>query len=324
MKKKLSWLLLVTVVIVSSVAIVSCKKTIENITNSVDNTNAASAKTQSADASLVNPEMEQTDNDVDNVVSTSAKMCGAGNIFTNTTNVLPPDVTVDATTSKQTLTITFNGTLYGGCRKRTGTITVDLNNASRWIDSGAVLHYTFTNFKVVNTCTNKTITINGYRELTNLSGGNFFTLTTFKTLKLTHKIRGNYSLAFTDASGNTDSANWNVARNTTITYSNPTYTVLTSGDTTISGIQQVESYGTTRNGSSYTTAFTTSIMSNTTCGLWKPTAGVVAHKVGLFAFGVQYGVDSTGTQVLSGCAGYYKISWPTVAGTTATAIIPYN
>ncbi len=319
MNKKTSWLLFLAVILVGSVISISCKKTIENLTDSLDATNATSAKTQSSDVSLVNSETDQTDNDVNSITSASAKMSGAG----NTTSSGVGDVTIDSSSSFKTLRVTFNGT-QNGCKKRTGTITIDLISGNRWVDVGAVLQYTFTNFKVFNVCTNKSITINGVRKMTNISGGNIFKLTTGSIAKLTHQIRAEYKVNFTDSLGNSDSALWHVARKTDIVYGLNVYGFTFSGDTTLNSISNVESWGTTRKGASYVTAFPTPVVSNTSCGLWKPTAGVVTHTVGIFPFTVQYGVDAAGNQVSPpNCAGYYKVTWINVAGNTVSAIISY-
>ena len=321
MSKKISWLLLAGLVIIGSVVAVSCKKTVEAVVNNVDASNTAKAKSQSIDASFINGETDQTDNDVNNSASASAKMSGSGN---NSTSNGVPDASIDSSSSLKTITINYNGTLpSGSCKKRTGSITVDLISGNRWIDVGAVIQYTFNNFKVFNVCTNKSVTINGTRTLTNVLGGNVYTLSLNRLPKLTHKVRANYNVTFVDSNGTTKTAQWNVARKTDIIYANSFFGFTSSGDTTISGLSSIESWGVTRDGFNYTTQFTTPIVSNTGCGLWKPTAGVVVHTVASFPFTVQYGLDASGNQVTSGCAAFYKVSWLTVAGVSVFAILPY-
>ena len=319
MSKKTSWLVLVGMVVIGSVIAVSCKKAADTLVNNIDATNTSKAKSQSIDASLINGETDQTDNDVDNSASACAKMSGAGN--TNTSSGVA-DASIDSSSSLKTITINYNGTQVG-CKKRTGSITVDLINGTRWVDVGAVIQYTFNNFKVFNVCTNKSVTISGTRTLTNVLGGNVYTLAIARTPKLTHKVRANYNVTFVDSNGTTKTAQWNVARKTDIIYANSFFGVTNAGDTTISSVSSVESWGTTRDGYSYTTQFTTPLVSNTACGLWKPTVGAIIHTVGGFPFTVQYGLDATGNQVTSGCAAYYKISWLTVAGATVSVLLPY-
>ena len=319
MNKKTSWLLLAGLVIIGSVVAVSCKKAVDAVVDNVDASNTSKAKTQSIDASFVNGETDQTDNDVNNSASASAKMSGAGN--NNTSNGVP-DASIDSSSSLKTITINYNGTQVG-CKKRTGSITVDLISGNRWVDVGAVIKYTFNNFKVFNTCTNKSVTISGTRTVTNVLGGNLYTLALLRSPKLTHKVRASYNVTFVDSNGTTKTAQWNVARKTDIIYANSFFGFTSSGDTTYSGLSSVESWGTTRDGYNYTTQFTTPIVSNTGCGVWKPTAGVVIHTVASFPFTVQYGLDASGNQVTAGCAAYYKVSWLTIAGATVSALFPY-
>ena len=321
MKMKKILLLVFIGAVIASAMLVGCQKAVNNLINNVDSTNSATVKVQAVDVSSVNSESDLATNDVDIAVTTNAKMGGTGTAIPN--NGLPTDVGIDSSAQGLSITINYNGNI-NGCRTRTGKIVVQLVEGSRWRDVGAVLKLTFDSVRIHNSCTKKTIILMGVKYITNLSGGNLFTLVLAQPDTLIHKVRANYRVTFIDSVGNMDSAKWNVARNTKIAYSSALIFV-TTGDTTINGISNVESYGTTRGGSSFTTAFTTPVISNTTCGLGFPIAGAVAHVVGIFPFAVQYGVDANGNQVLPPtCASYYKVSWVSiVTNATVSVVLPY-
>lgn len=308
-----------------SLITISCKKNTSNNDTTVDE--STQARVQSDDATTVDGETESVDDDVNNTVASSARFCGLGNIFA-VGNHLPPDAdTSNPGNTANRIIITYNGTTIG-CRKRTGTITIDLLNAPKWVEAGAILKYTFANFKVENVCTNRSVKINGERYVTNVNGGNLVRLKAGLVPMLKHKIRtGTIGLeaTFTDSSG-ARTAVWNVARLTTINYLTDNYYFNAAGDTTINNKPATESWGTTRFGNPYQTVFTSSIKSNTNCKLWKPTAGSVIHSVGNFNSIVQLGLNASGNPVgPNDCATHYRVTWTLANGTSsAPQLIPYK
>ena len=304
---------------------VSCKKSSSD--NSTTTEDVAEAKVHSDDAVNFDGESDAVDDDVDNTVASSAKFCGAF-IFNNGINHIPFDVdTTNAVNSTSRIILTFNGNIAPGqCRKRTGTITIDLLNAPKWVETNAVLRYTFTNFKVQDVCKGKSITLNGERYVTNVSGGNLVRLKLGGINSLVHKIRNGangLSVTFTDSSSS-KTAVWNAARKTEIKFDSLSngfyYTV--NGDSTLNGIQYTASWGNTRNGKAYTTVINNAIKSNTVCKLWRPTVGLTTHTVGNFSFTTLFGLDANGSAVTSGCATHYKVSWQIGGG--GSNIIAYK
>ena len=323
MKKKLSWLLLLSV-IAGSIAMVSCKKAAEQVINSVDNTNVQKAKTQASDENFVSGEFDQSENDVHNTASANARVNPNGSVATS--NGCPTDTSWSTIGGTVVLTINYHG-LLGQYRYRTGSITVQFISGKRWTDSGAVVIYTFNNYTVQNRSNGKSVTFNGNDTITNLSGGNMFTITLpGNTKPLIYKTRAHYTVGFTD-SGSTviKTAYWNFARKTTAQYLAGLYNFSTSGD----GGSNLESWGTTRNGDSYSTIFNTPVTSDNKCGLagiYRPTAGNVTHYVASFPYNITYGLDATGSPVTptSGCVlvYYYQVSCVILTG-TYTTLIPY-
>jgi hypothetical protein len=306
---------------------VSCKKNTNNATTTED---AVETKIQSNDAAYVDGETESVDDDVNNVAALSSKFCGVDNVFPSGTTLghLPPDADtanpLGNTASR--IILTYNGHGSVGCRKRTGTITIDLLNATRWVEPGAVLRYTFTNFKIEDTCKQKSIMFNGERFVTNVSGGNLFKLRRGDKDKLVHKIRtgaNGMQVTFVD-SGVSKTANWNVAKLDSIRFTADVFYFWVNGDTTINNIANTSSWGTTRNGKAYQTWISNTIKANTHCLFWRPTAGLVNHNVGNVSSNVLYGLDAFGNAVASGnCATHFKLSWQ-IGSASGNSLIAYR
>lgn len=310
----------------TAIFFIACKK---STSNAVAIEEATQARVQSDDAAMVDGETETADDDVNNAAATSERFCGSGNIFSGSFNLADATITNAAAGTANRITITYNGTSNPNlpCRKRTGTITIELISGTRWVDVGAVLKYTFTNFKVENTCTNRSVTINGERYVTNVKGGNLFRLNNHTVDSLQHKVRtGSTGLeaTFTDSSG-TKTAIWNIARNTVIKNLGNTYFFTASGDTTLNGYVNTASWGSTRFGSAYQTVYSTSVKANTTCRLWKPTSGEVVHYVGNFSSTIKFGLNALGNLVGVGdCATHFRVTWLASNGLSNTNLLAYR
>ncbi|MFY8089715.1 MAG: hypothetical protein ACOVMI_00570 [Chitinophagaceae bacterium] len=303
----------------------SCKKT-----TSVEDevvTEEVQMQVQSEDSEMMSSETESVDDDATNTASSSARFCGLGNILGG------GSLSIDTDTSNpgggvRTITINYNGRI-NGCRKRTGSITVELLNAPRWIEPGATLKVTFNNFKVENVCRNKSVTLNGQRFITNVNGGNHFKLQQGLVSSLVHKVRTGatgITATFTDSLG-TKTANWNAAKTTTISYTSTprkfNYEVV--GDTTINTKANTEAWGTSRFSRSYQTVINNTIKSNTFCGLWRPTAGNVSHFVGTSNVQVAFGLNAMGNPVgLGDCAGFFKVTYTNASGVSSSRVLPYR
>lgn len=308
-----------------SILMFSCKKS-----TSVEDevvTEEVQMQVQTEDSEMMSSETESADDDATNTVSSSARFCGPGNTLGGGSLSFDTDTTNPGGAAR-TITINFNGRVTG-CRKRTGSITIELLNATRWTDVGATLKVSFNNFKVENTCRNKSVTLNGQRFITNVNGGNHFKLQQGLVSSLVHKVRtGSTGLTatFTDSLG-TKTANWNAAKTTSITYSSTprkfNYEVV--GDTTINSKANTEAWGTTRFSRAYQTVINNAVKSNTFCGLWRPTAGNVTHYVGTANVQVALGLNAMGNPVGTGdCAGFFKSTYTNAAGVSVSRVLPYR
>lgn len=304
---------------------VSCKKNTASDTTVVEE--SAQARVQSGDNEMISGETDAVDDNVNNAIANSERLCGAGNVFSGSPFTMPDATIVFPTASSARLSINFNGNYVGGCKKRNGTIHVDLLQGKRWVDTGAVLKYTFVNFKVEDICRNRSVTINGERYVTNVSGGNLFRLKNNMIDSLIHKVRtGTLGLeaTFTDSSGS-KTAVWNIARRTVIRQEMGNYFFKVDGDTTVNGKDSTESWGTTRFGKAYQSVISNSIRANTVCYLWRPKSGEVQHFVGNSKAVVTFGTNALGVPVLGpNCPEYFKVAITTGAGNTYTSINKYR
>jgi len=292
---------------------ISCKKKTTDVVNTLEE--AIQARVQSDDATMLQGETQNVDDEVNNATSTSERFCGIGNIYNVPFNLY--DAIIDLpTTNSGKLTITYNGVVNSGdCKKRTGVITVELVKGVRWVDIGAILKYTFINFKVENICSNQSIKVNGERYITNVNGGNLFRLKNSAVTSLKHKVRtglNGLDITFTDSSNISRTAVWNVARISTIEFDSARnkYNFNSAGDTIINGKINTESWGTTRYGNPYITVFSIPVKANTFCKLWRPTSGEISHYVGNTTVTVKYGLNALGSPVgQNDCAGFFKVNW---------------
>lgn len=227
--------------------------------------------------------------------------------------------------STPTVIVTFDGTTACGNppRKRSGEVKIELIEGSKWSDAGAKLRVTHTNYKVtfIN-LNNHYLTFNGIKYLTNVDGFNY--LDYFFTGELTARIRErSNNMQVTFENGQTES--WNTARLSTVKFSNyTTIDITVNGDST-NGNKVIDSWGTTRFNTSFTTEMISPWKSGTTCGWLRPTEGKYTSTTDNFTISATCGVDKNGNKVNSGCGAYgYKIEWNYKNGTaTGDAVIQY-
>lgn len=235
--------------------------------------------------------------------------------------------TVDTTQGGQypTVVITFDGVTACGspARKRSGTVKIELVAGAHWGDLNSKLRVTHTNYKVTFLeLNNHYVTFNGIKYLTCLQQIDWITYY-FSGAASTRIRERSYDVTVTFENGSTDS--WNCARLTDWTVTGySTFAVTVNGDTTIDG-RTIDSWGTTRFGTAFTTEMITPWKSGTTCGWWRPTQGKYTSRTDNFTVTATAGVDQNGNVVSSGCGAYgYKLEWDYASGTASgDAVIKY-
>lgn len=214
-----------------------------------------------------------------------------------------------------TIKLNYNGTTCNN-RTRTGSVRLTIINyasGQRWKMAGCVMKVEYLGYRVTRASDGQYVELNGVQMLTNVSGGTWWELFIGTQPNLVSSVTGtNLSVNFNGAG----TANYNINRKFTYTY-NSTTVVLTcvgEGIGSSGGVNNLENYGTTRDGDAFTSQVNTPIVWNTTCGSWAPLAGQLIVKVpskGL-VLDCLFGVNSSGTAITVGsnqCAYGWKLDW---------------
>ncbi|MBK7850009.1 MAG: hypothetical protein IPJ66_02415 [Bacteroidetes bacterium] len=328
MKTRLIAILTMFVAVVILVA--ACKKDENAQSNSNNNVQLDSKVSQfNSDANNYKSESDQVDNDINNSLSSIPAF---GRVAQGAAVLSSPlcGVVIDSSQiANKILFYNFDGQTpcFSPSRTRSGQIKVQLTSGAHWSDPGSVLTLTYLNFKVTRLSDNKSIMFNGVKTLTNINGNDWigFLLST-TTLKYQERAL-NIAVTF----DNNLSATWNVARTTEWNYvqatTNPdipyAHIVFTAqGDTSLNGLANIDSWGVNRFGENFTTNYTSPVISNTYCGLWRFNSGELVHRLNNASFTLTLGLDQNGNPTPYACAYGYKVAW-TINGNSNSVILSY-
>ena len=308
MKKKISSLLIVAGLSVLAF-VVSCKKK-DTTTNP---TLSSQVQQHNTDANNYKGESDQADDDINSQgglgsTSMGERMAGIQS---------GPGCGVVMDTSQIANKIVyFNFDGVTPCsipvRTRSGQIKVQLTGGTSWADAGSVLTITYINFKITYLITNKSLTLNGTKTLTNLNGNNWVGFI-FNNVPLKYRERAlGINVTFEDGSH----AIWNSARTTEWDYlqSNSSIKFTSNGDTAVNSYSNVDSWGVDRYNQTFTLNYQSPWISNSYCGFWSPTSGTVTLHVGGVDYTLTLGVDQSGNASTLNCAYGFKVTWTTSNG----------
>ncbi len=284
----------------------------------------------SADSRAAQGESDGAISDANTVISEQPLLHGRGGSPNAIQGVLGTicGMTVDTNgMSTGTIKLNYNGTTCNN-RTRTGSIRLTILNYSggvRWKNVGAVLQVDYINYKVTRASDGKSVELNGTQNVTNNSGGTWFDLIFLGQTNLSHQVTGsNLNVTF----NGTSTAVYNINRKFTYTWASPVITCVGEGIGSSNSINNLENYGTTRDGDNFTSQVTTPVVWNTTCGAWAPIQGGVNIKVDSKSFDLKctFGVDVNGNSVTvapNTCAYGLKVEW-TYKNKTKTKIFGYQ
>lgn len=266
----------------------------------------------------------------------------------------------NVTLNAQNFTIDYSNSTTCGSRVLSGTVAVELlAGHTKFSEQGAVLKFTFTNYKVLYTNSNQALTYNGTAYVTNTSGGKLLDLFTMATT-VEHKVRATLEVTFDTSSTATPvSRTWNVFRKKTFesTGAGTGISLTLTGDTSstdnsyINGTyNSISEYGFNREGKKFINDVTQDFLwencGTTVSGPYKLKTGSVTHTAYLGNFIPIIYTDAyatfTATAGVMGTAGTpsgvvvnncnsngYNVSWTIrdgVSGTPTTigsAFLPY-
>lgn len=231
------------------------------------------------------------------------------------------NLTVDTTMATHgQITLIYNGNDCDNQTSRTGSIIINLpynGTVTTWTTAGAVAQLTFVNYKVTRLSDNKSITYNGFHNITNVSGGGWIQL--FLGNTIIHKIRANMQITFDDGTNRT----WQAAKTRTFTNTQGLIKNTITGDTAVNGHLHVATWGTNRLGQPFTLDVPTPVNYNlvgSVC-LYRP-VGVVVDYTSVTTLTFTYGVDIFGNST-NMCPWGYKIEWIDSNNATQHIVLPY-
>jgi hypothetical protein len=166
-----------------------------------------------------------------------------------------------------------------------------------------------------------TLKINGVKTLENVNGHDWLAWA-LGNVDIVYRERALNVQAVWD---NTATATWNLARRTTWEY-NPSTTDITFtavGDSTVNGYSTTDSWGVNRYGYAFTTYYTSPIISDTHCGLWRPNSGELVHHVNSKDYTITLGVDHNGNPHTGDCGYGFKVTWIPTVGSQTSVVISY-
>lgn len=165
----------------------------------------------------------------------------------------------NVTINTQNFTIDYSNSTTCGSRVLSGTVAVELQAGhTRFSEQGAVLKFTFTNYKVLYISSNQSLTYNGIAYVTNTSGGTFVDLFT-SVATIEQKVRANIDVTFdTSATATPVTRTWHIFRKKVFESANTNGTAISftlTGDTSstddsyINGTyNSISEYGLSRDG----------------------------------------------------------------------------
>lgn len=227
-------------------------------------------------------------------------------------------VELNAGTNPMTLTITYNGSNCSAVRTRTGKVILSMVQGVKWKDAGASINVEFQDLKITRKSDQKSITINGTKTYTNVSGGLMIHLATAGSI--THKITSDgLSIKFDNGAVR----EWKVARQYVFTYSGG-IVISISGLHSENNLDGIAEWGTNRFGNAFTSSISSAIVIKQDCN-FRITGGVLTHTTPAYSATATFGLNANGAA--SSCPGdgkyYYKLEATGTNGGTLNALIPY-
>ncbi|MBK7213256.1 MAG: hypothetical protein IPH88_08230 [Bacteroidales bacterium] len=249
---------------VLAISFSSCKK------DNTDETSAtASLEQLSTDETNVEAVTDDALKDVENVMSYH-------NSGYKSTDGIPCNATLDSVgvvNDTITMYITYDGLNCNGTRNRVGQVQIRKAVGTFWGMEGASVQISYINFAVTRVATGRTITLNGTKTFTNVSGGFVWQLGTTLT-SVIHRVEGSMNITF----DNGTTRSWNVARQRTYTGVPDALVMTIEGFGSAEGYENLVTWGTNRQSEQFYTQITTPVAHRQLCG-WDPVSGTKVHQI---------------------------------------------
>lgn len=253
-------------------------------------------------------------------------------------NIIQGADTVLIDTVNRKVRIHYDGVTYVNNRIRSGAITIQLISGNYWKDTNAIIWIKFDSLICTRKKDGKSITLNGSKTITNVSGGLVSKLGTlgYTYTQIIHRIQApqdSNGLEVTFDNGKTVS--WHTDRTRTISLAATTsigiipireYRYTLSGNYSTANNSNLAWWGTNRNGEPFYDAIPTPIVYDESIDWLGPISGEVKITGITKELDITYGVDQNGNPVVNPTINttlYYKLSWTDFSGKSRTAVEPY-
>ncbi|HTQ28046.1 MAG TPA: hypothetical protein VMI35_07960 [Puia sp.] len=320
----------------------ACNKSNMNNNGSGSNNGNADLQTQADDEAQVSNEDEAITNDANTALYNQPSTAGSGtssSMGAATTTVMgageqtaingaggpilnlicDASVVVDTANGNRTITITYNGTNCWGNRTRTGVVVISIPEGVYWRNPGATVTLNIQNLKITRLSDGKTITLNGTKTITNVSGGLLVDLATLGSI--THTISGSLSITFNNGKQRV----WNVSKERVFSYNNGIVITTTGTHTDSLGNSDVAEWGVNRFGTAFESLISQPKVIRQDCDFRLVSGQNTILRSDDISTVITYGLDANGDP--TGCPGsgtYYLkavVTFPN--GTVFTKILPY-
>ena len=227
---------------------------------------------------------------------------------------------VDSTGANYVLTLTYNGLNCAGTNNFNGSVVVSMLKTTNWKDPGAKISSNFQKLKITRISDNKSITINGTVDITNVSGGKLTDLPTRGSI--TNTITGSdIQISFND---NT-SVTLQEATQRLFTLNNNSVVITTTGTHTEGTVNGIAEWGVDNTGINFKTVYTKPLVMKQDCDYRIGNGEATTTKPDT-KFVLTFGLDASGMP--TACPGtsgvyYYKTDWQSKNGNVYTALAPY-
>lgn len=297
-----------------SLIFAACKKEKEALTQIQTDTEVT---THYDDESMVSEELDAIADEANSLLESDPVLSGNNSVVDQL--ICDADISFNAETDPMSLTVTFNGANCGTKRTRTGVMILTMAKGSEWKNQGAAITVHFENMKVTRKKDGKSITLNGSKVYTNVSGGLIHEAAEAGTI--IHTITSDdLTIKFDDGTAR----NWNVARKKEFTYNNG-LVISVTGLHEVAENSGITEWGTNRFGNAFVTSIKSPVIIKQDCS-FRVTGGIIQHSTDVFTATATFGLDESGTS--TACPGegkyYYRLGWTkTSNGNNFTILLPY-
>lgn len=207
--------------------------------------------------------------------------------------------------------MTYNGPNCSNTVNRYGKIEIRKKVGTHWWQQGATVIYKYIDFNMTRISTGKSITLNGQKKYTNVTGGLIWmlgmTINGQTISAIVHKDEGYMTVTFDD---NTTKF-WNVARQVTFTKVDDKLVRTADGFGSADGYDNLVHWGINRNGEQFYIQILQSVVHKQACQ-WDPCSGQKKIMIPADDKGatITFGYDANNQLITNGdCPAKYRIDW---------------